>query len=56
MTASSRDSSETAAVFESLRPYLFAVAYRMLGSASDAEDVVQDAYLRYDATPRDDVR
>jgi RNA polymerase sigma-70 factor (ECF subfamily) len=33
--------------FETLRPLLFHVAYRMLGTASDAEDVVQDAWLRY---------
>jgi RNA polymerase sigma-70 factor (ECF subfamily) len=33
--------------FEALRPYLFAIAYRMLGRASDAEDVVQDAWVRY---------
>src|SRR5688572_4587554 len=32
--------------FIALRPYLFAVAYRMLGSASEAEDILQDAYLR----------
>ena len=32
--------------FESYRPLLFGIAYRMLGSASEAEDVVQDAYLR----------
>ena len=32
--------------FQSHRPLLFSVAYRMLGSASDAEDVVQDAWLR----------
>jgi RNA polymerase sigma-70 factor (ECF subfamily) len=39
--------------FEALRPYLFAIAYRMLGSASEAEDVVQDAYLRaLSATPQ----
>jgi len=33
--------------FQSTRRYLFAVAYRMTGSASDAEDLVQDAWLRY---------
>ena len=32
--------------FEELRPRAFAIAYRMLGSVSEAEDVVQDAYLR----------
>ena len=34
-------------VFNTHRPLLFSVAYRMLGSASDAEDVLQDAWLRY---------
>jgi len=33
--------------FDADRPRLFAIAYRMLGSASDAEDVLQDAWLRY---------
>jgi RNA polymerase sigma-70 factor, ECF subfamily len=32
---------------EQLQPYLFAIAYRMLGSVAEAEDVVQEAFLRY---------
>ena len=38
--------SETS-VYEELRPLLFSIAYRMLGSAGDAEDVVQEAFIRY---------
>ena len=33
--------------FREHRPLLFSIAYRMLGSAADAEDVVQEAYLRW---------
>lgn len=42
--------------FELHRQKLFGVAYRMLGSASEAEDVVQDAWLRYDAVAKDSIR
>ncbi|MFD7029654.1 RNA polymerase sigma-70 factor [Streptomyces sp. NPDC059917] len=39
--------------FEEHRPRMFAVAYRMLGSAHEAEDLVQDAYLRWSSADRD---
>ncbi len=34
-------------LYEDLRPLMFAIAYRMLGSVTDAEDVVQEAFLRF---------
>src|SRR5260370_8857103 len=37
---------------ESYRSYLFAIAYRMLGSAVDAEDMGHETFLRYQATPQ----
>jgi DNA-directed RNA polymerase specialized sigma24 family protein len=37
------------------RELMFSMAYRMLGTVADAEDVVQDAWLRWSAAPRDDV-
>ncbi|MCZ4125213.1 RNA polymerase sigma-70 factor [Streptomyces sp. H39-S7] len=36
--------------FEDLRPLLFSIAYRILGSVSEAEDTVQETWLRYDAS------
>jgi RNA polymerase sigma-70 factor (ECF subfamily) len=38
---------DTAHVFEDLRPLLFSIAYRMLGSVAEAEDVVQETFVRY---------
>jgi RNA polymerase sigma-70 factor (ECF subfamily) len=37
--------------FEELRPLLFAIAYRLLGSVSEAEDAVQETWLRYEGSP-----
>ena len=41
--------------FESHRGRMFGIAYRMLGSASEAEDIVQDAWLRWQSADRSDV-
>ncbi len=49
------DPADAAASFDPLRPLLTRVAYRMLGSVADAEDVVQDAFLRWLAADRDAV-
>jgi RNA polymerase sigma-70 factor (ECF subfamily) len=43
-------------VFEAHRPVLMGVAYRMLGRVADAEDVVQEAWLRWSAADRGEVR
>ena len=49
-------SDDAAACFEPLRPKLMRVAYRMLGSVSDAEDVVQEAFIRWMRADRGEVR
>jgi RNA polymerase sigma-70 factor (ECF subfamily) len=38
---------DVAEAYEDLRPLLFSIAYRMLGSVAEAEDIVQEAFLRY---------
>src|SRR3954449_5973421 len=43
---------ESLAEFLKVRPRLFGIAYRMLGSAAEAEDIVQDVWLRWQATNR----
>lgn len=48
------DANDTA--FEVLRPRLFSIAYRMLGTRADAEDVVQDAWLRWAGSEREGVQ
>ena len=42
--------------FATYRPLLFSIAYRMLGSVMEAEDVVQEAYLRFLTTPIGEIR
>jgi RNA polymerase sigma-70 factor (ECF subfamily) len=54
MTGATHD--DAAALFEPLRPKLKRVAYRMLGSVSDAEDVMQEAFIRWMNADRSEVR
>lgn len=50
------ETEDAAAGFGPLRPKLMRVAYRMLGSVTDAEDVVQEAFIRWMGTDRSQVR
>lgn len=50
-----RENLDTTESFETYRSYLFSIAYRMLGSAMDAEDMVQETYLRYQASSQENI-
>jgi RNA polymerase sigma-70 factor (TIGR02957 family) len=47
-----KDLDEVAAVFTSVRPRLFGIAYRMLSSATEAEDLLQEVWLRWQTCDR----
>ena len=49
-------SDDGVSAYMSVRPRLFGVAYRMLGSAADAEDILQDVWVRWQATDRGEVK
>jgi RNA polymerase sigma-70 factor (ECF subfamily) len=48
--------SDSAEAFHALRPYLFSIAYRMLSSVASAEDIVQEAFLRFDGAVAEGTR
>ncbi|MGV1757557.1 sigma-70 family RNA polymerase sigma factor [Rhizobium sp. A22-96] len=48
--------TSTDPIFSELRPRLVRLAYRMLGSVADAEDIVQEAWMRWLATDRESIR
>jgi RNA polymerase sigma-70 factor, ECF subfamily len=54
--AGQQHAADAAASFEPLRPKLMRVAYRMLGSVADAEDAVQEAFIRWMRADRGEVR
>jgi RNA polymerase sigma-70 factor, ECF subfamily len=54
--ASGEDLQSAVGAFNEARPRLFGIAYRMLGSVAEAEDIVQEAWLRWQQTDRDVVR
>jgi RNA polymerase sigma factor (sigma-70 family) len=56
MRSTTTEEAEDTAEFQSVRPRLFGIAYRMLGRAADAEDVVQDVWLRWQSADRTQVR
>ena len=56
MELETADNSARRAAFEAHRGRLWGVAYRMLGSRADADDMVQEAYLRWHGVPTAEAR
>jgi RNA polymerase sigma factor (sigma-70 family) len=56
ISSSSASCEDGLSAFMAVRPRLFGIAHRMLGSAAEAEDVVQDAWLRWQIADRSVVR
>ena len=54
--AEARGQDDNLSIFASVRPRLFGIAYRMLGSAAEAEDIVQDIWLRWQSMNRSTVQ
>jgi RNA polymerase sigma-70 factor (ECF subfamily) len=55
-TLTSLSGDPDAASFQVVRPRLLGIAHRVLGSANDADDVVQDAWIRWQGTDRGEIR
>src|SRR5437762_14083899 len=56
MTRDGSDELDGTSVFEHHRGLLFSIAYRMLGSVADAEDALQDAFIRWQRASEADIR
>ena len=52
LNAADGDHEDGLSAFAEVRPRLFGIAYRMLGSAAEAEDIMQDVWMRWQATDR----
>ncbi|WP_198925731.1 sigma factor [Dictyobacter vulcani] len=55
MTMGNSQEDVTTSIFSQYKTLLFSIAYRMLGSSSDAEDMVQEAFVRWLQTNQDEV-
>src|SRR6266516_2328390 len=52
----SKAASDPLTTFNEYRSLLFSIAYRMLGTVADAEDMLQDAFIRWQQAARDEIR